>query len=83
MTETLSKVQMSAEDYFASIRRTVFDFDEVLNSQRRTLYRVRDSVLSADAQATEEIVARYSAETIAEIVPNFLKKGLDAAGNRK
>jgi preprotein translocase subunit SecA len=84
VTEALSKVQLQAESYFASIRRTVFEFDEVLNSQRVSLYRTREAILAAAPADTEALVLRYAAETIAEIVPNFAKSAasgtVDAAG---
>jgi preprotein translocase subunit SecA len=84
VTDALSKVQLQAESYFASIRRTVFEFDEVLNSQRVSLYRTREGILPAAPADTEALVLRYAAETIAEIVPNFAKSAasgsVDAAG---
>lgn len=44
VSNTLDKVQMKTEDYFAGIRRTVFSFDEV--SACAHLFLPRDILLS-------------------------------------
>ncbi|KAG5191614.1 pre protein translocase subunit SecA [Tribonema minus] len=80
VSETLGRVQQAAEDYFASIRRSVFDYDEVLNAQRNALYRTRGAFLRAPPADADALVLKYCAETVADIVPNFLGAKADPAG---
>lgn len=68
VSETLDRVQMATEDYFAGIRRTVFSFDEVMNDQRLALYRAREEVLHESQVGLRELALEQAARTCEEIV---------------
>jgi preprotein translocase subunit SecA len=84
VAESLDKVQQATEDYFAGIRRTVLDFDEVLNKQRQELYRRRQAILLGDAESTGTLMRQLCRATVDDILPGYVGKGpggsLDAAG---
>lgn len=68
VSETLDRVQMATEDYFAGIRRTVFSFDEVMNDQRLALYQAREEVLHETQVGLRELALEQAARTCKEIV---------------
>jgi len=82
VTETIDKVQKQVEEYYSGIRRTVFQYDEVLNTQRQAVYSKRGSVLAASSEELQQMLRAFCKETVDEIVPAFVKeKGVvDAKG---
>merc|ERR1711966_242369 len=59
---------MPVEEKYREIRGQIFDFDEVLDGQRKVFYRKRQALLRSDAAATLEIMEEYNKETVADIV---------------
>jgi preprotein translocase subunit SecA len=68
VTEALDKVQRAVEEKFRDIRREIFKFDEVLNSQRRVIYSRRRKLLSESAEDALNRMMEYNKETVASIV---------------
>jgi preprotein translocase subunit SecA len=68
VTEALDKVQRAVEEKFRDIRREIFKFDEVLNSQRRVIYSRRRKLLAESAEDALNRMMEYNQETVASIV---------------
>lgn len=88
VVDAIDKVQRGTEEYYAGIRDQVFQFDDVLATQRDSLYDRRSALLLADHVATLQLVKDYALATLEDIVPNFVRDGggdgsspaVDAAG---
>ncbi|KAH9313111.1 hypothetical protein KI387_028146, partial [Taxus chinensis] len=48
LTKALDEAQKKVENYFFEIRKNLFEYDEVLNSQRERVYTERRRALEAD-----------------------------------
>ena len=58
--------QKKVETYYYDIRKQVFEYDEVMNNQRRAVYSERRRVL--DGRALKKQVIGYGERTMGEIV---------------
>jgi preprotein translocase subunit SecA len=52
----IAKAQKKVEDYHFEIRKSLLEYDEVMDQQRKTIYGVRQEVL-ADKELREKVVA--------------------------
>ena len=68
ITAALDKVQKAVEQKYRDIRGEIFNFDEVLNSQRRIIYGRRQDILFMTPEETMDKMKKYNEETVAEIV---------------
>ena len=68
VTETLDKVQKIVEEKYREIRGEIFKFDEVLNDQRRVIYKRRRDILFSSAQDSLKMIQKYNEQTVADIV---------------
>jgi len=68
VTESLDKVQRTVEDKYREIRGEIFKFDEVLNGQRKAIYRRRRNTLFASDEDSFNMMKKYNEDTIADIV---------------
>ena len=68
VTDALNKVQLAVEEKYRDIRGQIFDFDNVLNDQRRVFYKRRQEVLFSDREATLKIMDEYNRQTVTDIV---------------
>lgn len=68
VTEALDKVQRAVEDKYREIRGEIFKFDEVLNGQRKVIYRRRRDLLSASDEESLMTMKEYNRETVSDIV---------------
>jgi preprotein translocase subunit SecA len=68
VTESLDKVQRTVEEKYRAIRNEIFNFDEVLNSQRRVIYGRRREILFLSAEAAAETMREYNSKTVSSIV---------------
>eukprot|EP00585_Thalassiosira_rotula_P006595 CAMPEP_0196134188 /NCGR_PEP_ID=MMETSP0910-20130528/3146_1 /TAXON_ID=49265 /ORGANISM="Thalassiosira rotula, Strain GSO102" /LENGTH=999 /DNA_ID=CAMNT_0041394035 /DNA_START=145 /DNA_END=3144 /DNA_ORIENTATION=+ len=68
VTDALDKVQLAVEEKYRDIRGQIFDFDEVLDGQRKIFYRKRQALLASDPDATLKIMEEYNRDTVADIV---------------
>jgi preprotein translocase subunit SecA len=68
VTEALDKVQLAVEQKYREIRGEIFKFDEVLNGQRKVIYKRRRDILFNTAEAALEQMKEYNSLTVADIV---------------
>jgi len=68
VTDALDKVQLAVEEKYRDIRGQIFDFDEVLDGQRKVFYRRRQALLASDAGSTLKVMGEYNKETVTDIV---------------
>ena len=62
------------ETYYYDIRKQVFEYDEVMNNQRRAVYSERRRVL--DGRALKKQVIGYGERTMNEIVEAYVNPDL-------
>jgi preprotein translocase subunit SecA len=68
VTDALNKVQLAVEEKYRDIRGQIFDFDNVLNEQRKIFYRRRQDVLFSNTEGTLKIMEAYNQQTVMDIV---------------
>ena len=64
LTKSLENAQQKVELYNYEIRKNVFQYDEVLNVQRKQLFQIRNEILSSNIY--NELGIRYSEFTLDE-----------------
>jgi len=75
LSASLDEAQRKVETYFYDIRKQLFEYDAVLNSQREKLYAERRRALRASPEALLELMAEYATATVDDI----LAANVDAA----
>jgi preprotein translocase subunit SecA len=66
LTKSLEGAQKKVETYYYDIRKQVFEYDEVMNNQRKAIYAERRRVL--EGEALKELVIAYAEQTMDDIV---------------
>lgn len=66
LTKALDEAQRKVENYFFDIRKQLFEFDEVLNSQRDRVYTERRRALVSDS--LEPLIVEYAELTMDDIL---------------
>ncbi|ABA21744.1 protein translocase subunit secA [Trichormus variabilis ATCC 29413] len=74
LTRSLEGAQRKVETYYYDIRKQVFEYDEVMNNQRRAIYAERRRVL--EGQDLKEQVIKYAEKTMDEIVDYYINVDL-------
>lgn len=74
LTRSLEGAQKKVETYYYDIRKQVFEYDEVMNNQRRAIYAERRRVL--EGQDLKEQVIKYAEKTMDEIVDYYINPEL-------
>lgn len=74
LTRSLEGAQRKVETYYYDIRKQVFEYDEVMNNQRRAIYAERRRVL--EGQDLKEQVVKYAEMTMDDIVEAKLNPDL-------
>ena len=74
LTRSLEGAQKKVETYYYDIRKQVFEYDEVMNNQRRAIYAERRRVL--EGQDLKEQVVKYAEMTMDDIVEAKLNPDL-------
>jgi preprotein translocase subunit SecA len=74
LTKSLEGAQKKVEVYYYDIRKQVFEYDEVMNKQRRAIYAERQRVL--EGQDLREQVLEYGERTMDEIVDAYIEPEL-------
>ena len=74
LTRSLEGAQKKVETYYYDIRKQVFEYDEVMNNQRRAIYAERRRVLEGDA--LKELVLGYAEQTMNDIVEAYVNPEL-------
>jgi preprotein translocase subunit SecA len=70
LTKTLENAQRKVETYFYDTRKQVFEYDEVMNNQRKAIYTQRRNAL--EGGDTRAVVIAYIEETMEEVVNAFI-----------
>jgi preprotein translocase subunit SecA len=70
LTKSLENAQRKVETYYYDIRKQVFEYDEVMNNQRKAIYAVRRRVL--EQQDLRELVIEYAERTMDDIVEAYI-----------
>ena len=68
LSASLDEAQKKVETYFYDIRKQLFEYDQVLNSQREKVYSERRSALRAETEALYALMAEYAEATVDDIV---------------
>ena len=79
LTQSLDQAQKKVETYFYDIRKQLFDYDAVLNSQREKLYFERRRALAATPEQLEQLMLEYAELTVDDIVQANLDTSVDPA----
>ena len=79
LTQSLDQAQKKVETYFYDIRKQLFDYDAVLNSQREKLYFERRRALAATPAQLEQLMLEYAEQTVDDIVQANLDTSVDPA----
>ncbi|MDY6940865.1 MAG: preprotein translocase subunit SecA [Cyanobacteriota bacterium] len=74
LTRSLEGAQKKVETYYYDIRKQVFEYDEVMNNQRRAIYAERRRVL--EGQDLKEQVIVYAEKTMDDIVDAYINPEL-------
>lgn len=74
LTRSLEGAQKKVETYYYDIRKQVFEYDEVMNNQRRAIYAERRRVL--EGQDLKEKVIEYAERTMDDIVEAYINPEL-------
>ncbi|MGC1307265.1 MAG: preprotein translocase subunit SecA [Phormidesmis sp.] len=74
LTRSLEGAQKKVETYYYDIRKQVFEYDEVMNNQRRAIYAERRRVL--EGQDLKELVLGYAVRTMNDIVEAYVNPEL-------
>ena len=74
LTRSLEGAQKKVETYYYDIRKQVFEYDEVMNNQRKAVYSERKRVL--EGLALKKQVIGYGERTMSEIVEAYINPDL-------
>ncbi|KAI4337855.1 hypothetical protein L6164_016224 [Bauhinia variegata] len=68
IVKQLLALQTNAEKYFFSIRKSLVEFDEVLEVQRKHVYDLRQLILTGDDESCSQHIFHYMQAVVDEIV---------------
>ncbi len=74
LTRSLESAQKKVETYYYDIRKQVFEYDEVMNNQRRAVYTERRRVL--EGAGLKKQVISYGEKTMEEVVYAYVNPEL-------
>lgn len=74
LTRSLEGAQKKVETYYYDMRKQVFEYDEVMNNQRRAIYAERRRVL--EGRDLKEQVIKYAEQTMDDIVEAYINPDL-------
>jgi len=74
LTRSLESAQKKVETYYFDIRKQVFEYDEVMNNQRRAVYTERRRVLEG-SQLKQQVIG-YGERTMEEVVYAYVNPEL-------
>lgn len=75
LTKSLNSAQKKVEAYFYDIRKQLFEYDEVINNQRKAIYKERKKILNSTF--TRDCIIEYAEYTIDEMIKIYLKNNRD------
>lgn len=68
IVKQLLELQINAEKHFFAIRKSLVEFDEVLEVQRKHIYNLRQSILTGDSESCSQHIFQYMQAVVDEIV---------------
>ncbi|CAA2958244.1 translocase subunit SECA2, chloroplastic isoform X1 [Olea europaea subsp. europaea] len=68
IVKQLLSLQINAEKYFFGIRKSLVEFDEVLEVQRKHVYDLRQLILTGDSESCSQHIFQYMQAVADEIV---------------
>ncbi|KAI0496253.1 hypothetical protein KFK09_022567 [Dendrobium nobile] len=68
VVKQLLDLQVNAERYFFGIRKSLVEFDEVLEVQRKHVYNLRQLILTGDSESCRQQIFQYMQAVVDEIV---------------
>jgi len=74
LTSSLENAQKKVETFYYDTRKQVFEYDEVMNNQRRAIYAERRRVL--EGRALKEVALQYAEITMDDIVEAYVNPDL-------
>jgi preprotein translocase subunit SecA len=74
LTGSLENAQRKVETYYYDMRKQVFEYDEVMNTQRRAIYAERRRVL--EGEDLKDRVLEYAERTMDDIVAAYVNPDL-------
>jgi preprotein translocase subunit SecA len=74
LTRSLEGAQKKVETYYYDMRKQIFEYDEVMNNQRRAIYAERRRVL--EGLDLKEQVIKYAEQTMDDIVDAYVNPEL-------
>ncbi len=74
LTSSLENAQKKVETHYYDIRKQVFEYDEVMNNQRRAIYAERRRVL--EGIDLKDLVLKYAEATMEDIVDAYTNPDL-------
>nr|CRF40066.1 Preprotein-translocase subunit a [Laurencia snackeyi] len=72
LSKSLNNAQKKVEAYFYDIRKQLFEYDEVINNQRKAIYRERKAILNS--YFTKDCIIEYGEYTIKEMIRLYEKE---------
>ncbi|KAK1641718.1 hypothetical protein QYE76_059523 [Lolium multiflorum] len=68
VVKQLLGLQINAEKYYFGIRKSLVEFDEVLEVQRKHIYSLRQVILSGDSESCSEQIFQYMQAVVDEVI---------------
>lgn len=72
LNKSLDSAQKKVESYFYDIRKQLFEYDEVINNQRKAIYNERRKILYS--RFTKDCILEYGEHTINEMLNVYIKQ---------
>lgn len=71
LSKSLDSAQKKVEAYFYDIRKQLFEYDDVINNQRKAIYKERKKIL--ENTFTRDCIIEYGEQTIKEMLNIYIK----------
>ncbi|XP_016569707.1 protein translocase subunit SECA2, chloroplastic isoform X2 [Capsicum annuum] len=68
IVKQLLSLQINAEKYFFGIRKSLVEFDEVLEVQRKHVYDLRQLILTGDSESCSEHIFKYMQAVVDDVI---------------
>jgi preprotein translocase subunit SecA len=73
ISKSIAQAQERVEGYYFDIRKRVLEYDDVVDKQRRAIYKQRDDILDAEPGQLREKIHQMIAEAIGELCAVYLE----------
>jgi len=74
LSSSLEEAQKKVENYFYSVRKSVFDYDDVMDTQRKIVYGLRRRALLDSDDSIRETMREFSAQNLEDFVEGHIDK---------